>query len=134
MQQLDIDKYESDLVAFLNVDVSNTPVSTIQTKITEIQTDRETVLAQQNTSEIRDNVISILRNEDYNKILLYGVYCKSYYEYNNKIANEPDDELKQALIQEKQDLKNTICGAVQNDDYLLNLFYLIKFMESRTCQ
>jgi len=133
MQQIDIDKYESDLVAFLNINVSNTPVSTIQTKITEIETDRETVLAQQNASEIRDNVISILRNEDYNKILLYGVYCKSYYEYNNKIANEPDIELKSVLIEEKQDLRNTISLGIQNDDYLLNLFYLIKFMESRNC-
>ena len=133
MQQLDIDKYESDLVAFLNVDVTNTSVATIQTKITEIETDRQTVLAQQNTSEIRDNVISILRNEDYNKILLYGVYCKSYYEYNNKIANEPDVDLKTILIEEKQALQNTICGLIGNDDYLTNLFYLIKFMNHRTC-
>lgn len=133
MQQIDIDKYESDLINFLAIDTSITSATTIQTKINEIETDRQTVLSQQNTSEARENVVSVLRNEDYNKILLWGTYCKSYYEYNNKIADEPDVDLKNTLIEEKQALQNTICGSIQNDDYLLNLAYLIKFMNSRNC-
>lgn len=133
MQQLDIDKYETDLINFLNIDTTLTSVATIQAKITEIETDRTTVLSQQNTSEARENVISVLRNEDYNKILLWGTYCKSYYEYDNKIANEQDDDLKILLIEEKQALRNAICGSIGNDDYLTNLFYLIKFMNNRSC-
>ena len=133
MQSSDLDKYETDLFNFLNIDVTVTTPETIQASITEIETNRQTVLSSQNATEARDNIISVLQNEDFNKIQLYGTLCKSYHEYSNKIANEPDIVLKTVLIEHKQALQGVICGAINNDDYLINLFNLIKFMNSRSC-
>ena len=128
MQSADITTYDTNLITLLGTAKTAENTSSILSQIATLETNRNTVIAQQNGTEETNYDIHLIQNEAYNTVIRFGSISCCYYNYADKIRNAPDED-KPTHIQAQQALRETLKNEIDNNIYSHYFKCLVRFVK-----